>query len=156
MRDDYEEKKFSPMKVGLIGAVLIAVVVGFLVLQTRASDEKAALSQQIVGLQHDLKEAQDKNAVLKKQLAEAQASGPALQKRLTALKSESVSAIRDTESKFNEVKKMAVDADSRAEKLKADQAQMQAQMTTMKKTSDTQAKQLQDQLSRAQSDLQSA
>lgn len=153
MREDYEERRFNPLKIGVIGALIIAAVVGSMIFYQSRSDEKAAVAKQQADLQQQIDKLNTANEDLKNKLGDAEKHVEDLQNRLStresqlaSLKNQSSSAISDSAARLKATQ----------EKAGKDQEQLQAQMAQLKKTSDQQIKQLQDQLSKSQSDLQQA
>jgi chromosome segregation ATPase len=154
MREEQEEKGFNPVKFGLVGALLVAGVVGFLLwlhshnqtveaLQT----EQAATRQELEKTKLEKEELQNKLVDLTKT---AHATSTQFKKQLLARESQLSSVKREKES-------VSRAADAKLSQLEKEKATAETQIAKMKKDMEERTlelKKLQDHISKSQLDLQ--
>jgi chromosome segregation ATPase len=154
MRDEYlKERGFNPVKVGLIGALVVAAVV-FAALQynsyvaNREAKEQAlsAAMEQISKLEAD-------NGKLKDAIADLEKGSKASEEKLKKQLQQKDSLLSNTKQQMNSESR---DADSKLAQLKKDKAQLESQLADLKKESDDNAKMLRDQIAKLQSDVKTA
>ena len=156
MREEYEDTGMNPLKVGIIGAVVVAVLLAG-VLQFRSyTERKAAMQQEQVSLQDSLTKAKKENKDLQKKLADLQDESKSMQSRLEKMlklkDSQIVSAAREKDTSSR-------NAEAKIGQLTRENDQLEVQVAQMKKDADQRAqemKKVQDQLAKLQSDLKTA
>jgi chromosome segregation ATPase len=155
MRDEYEEPTggMNPLKIGIVGAVVIAVILA-VVLQFRSYTEtKAARERDQASFQAELAKIKKQNRDLESQLDElrhkSEDSESRLQKSLKLRESQIVSAGRQRESENRS-------AEAKIAALNKQKDELEDQIGNLKKDADARAQDLkktQDQLAKLQSDL---
>lgn len=158
MRDEYEEPTggMNPLKIGIVGAVVIAVIIA-VVLQYRSySETKAAREKDQATFQAELSKIKRQNHDLESQLDElkhkSQDSESKLQKNLRLRESQIVSAARQRESENRS-------AETKIAALNKQNDQLEDQISNLKKDADARAQDLkktQDQLAKLQADLKAS
>ena len=152
MREEYEEPGMNPLKIGIIGAVVVAVLVAGALQFRSFSQNKEALQQEQFSLQDDLTKARKENKELQKKLDELKAQQSKLEKMLKLKDSQvlTIARAKDSETKS---------ADAKIVQLSKQNDQLEAQIAQLKKDADLRAqdmKKAQDQLVKLQADLKSA
>ena len=149
MLQDYEERRVSPIRIGLIGAVTIAAVVAGILWYRQNSENKASISS----LQLQIEKLQDENAHLKETLAkleeDSKDTASTLQKKLQQRESQYTSLKRSKESDDRA-------ASTQIAQLKKEKADLEAKSAQLKKDSEQGVKRVQEQLMKIQIDLQKA
>lgn len=156
MREEYEDPGMNPLKIGIIGAVVVAILIAG-VLQFRSySENKAAIQQEQVALQDELTKAKKENKELQKKLEDLRDESKSTQSRL-----EKMLKLKDTQvvSAAREVDSTSRAAEAKIGQLTKQNDQLEAQVAQMKKDADQRAqdiKKVQDQVAKLQSDLKAA
>lgn len=158
MRDEYEEPTggMNPLKIGIVGAVIIAVIITA-VLQFRSYTEtKAARERDQASFQAELAKVKKQNHELESQLDQlkhkSEDSESRLQKSLKLRESQIVSAGRQRESENRS-------AEAKIAALNKQNDNLEDQIGNLKKDADARAQDLkktQDQLAKLQSDLKAS
>jgi len=155
MREEYkEEPGFNPVKFGLVGALIVAAAVGFLLwLQSHNRTIEALQSQQAA-----TSEELDKT---KKEKEDLQGRFDELSKTLTATSSQYKRQLQQRENQISSVKREkeeeSREAKERLASIMKEKTAAEAQIAQMKKDMDSKTqdlKRLQDQIGKSQSDLQ--
>ena len=156
MREEYKDEPggFSPVKFGLIGALVVAAAVGCLLwVQSQNRTIEALQSQQANTadeLQKTKKEKDDLQARFDELKTTSVATSTQYKKQLQQRESQLTSVRREKEQESEA-------AEQKLESLKKEKAAAEAQMVQMKKDVETKTqalKQLQDQIGKGQADLQ--
>jgi chromosome segregation ATPase len=149
MLQDYEERRVSPIRIGLIGALTVAAVVAGLLWYREHSESKATIGS----MQLEIEKLEDENAHLKETLSkleeDSKDTASTLQKKL-----------QQRESQFSSLKRTK-ESDDRAAgtqiaQLKKEKTDLETKSTQLKKDSETNLKRVQEQLMKIQVDLQKA
>jgi chromosome segregation ATPase len=155
MREEYkEEPGFNPVKFGLVGALVVAAAVGFLLWLQSHNRTIEALQSQQAATSEELEKT-------KKEKEDLQSRFDELSRTLTATSSQYKKQLQQRENQISSVKREK-EEESRAasEKLSAtvkEKTAAEAQMAQMKKDMDQKTqdlKRLQDQIGKSQLDLQ--
>jgi chromosome segregation ATPase len=155
MRDDFEERQsINPLKIGLIGAILIAVVVAGLLqyrsyLQRKESDAEtlAVRQKEIHGLTVENRDLKDRLDDLEKKSKDAQ---DRLQKQVRQRDSQLSSLRRQMDSDRKE-------ASGRLTEANKEKSSLESELAKLKKNAEQQAqdaKKMRDQMAKLQADLQ--
>jgi chromosome segregation ATPase len=154
MREEYEkESGFNPLKVGLIGALVVAAIV-FAVLQYRSyAGNKEAKEQALSDALQQINKLEADNSKLKATLADLEKGSKTSEEKLKKQLLQKDSLLTTTKKQWDSESR---DADSKLAQLKKEKAQVDAELVTLKKDSDDNAKILRDQIAKLQSDVKSA
>lgn len=132
MREEYEDKGFNPLKLGLVGALIIAGIIAVLLQFGVSSNDEGATDQNKEALaSQKLQQFQVENKELKEKIAELEevtrVTADNLEKQLKQketllanLKREKSSGDRDTDSKLAWLRKEKTQLESQITKLKGD------------------------------------
>jgi chromosome segregation ATPase len=154
MREEQEEKTFNPVKFGLIGALLVAAVVAFLLWLQSYNQTIEALKAEQASTVQQLEKAKKENEELQNKLVDLTSSAAATssqfkkqlmqrETQLSTIKREKEAEARETEAKLSDLAKEKSAAQAEIAKLKKD---------TEEKTQSL--KKLQEQIGKGQLDLQ--
>lgn len=156
MRDEYKEESggFSPVKFGLIGALVVAAAVGCLLwVQSQ--------NRTIEALQNQQATTSDELQKTKKEKDDLQAQFDELKQTSAATSTQYKKQLQQRESQLSTVKREKEQdnqaAEQKLEELKKQKAAAEAQIAQMKKDVETKTqalKQLQEQIGKGQADLQ--
>lgn len=155
MREEYkDESGFNPVKFGLVGALLVAAAVGFLLwLQSHNRTVEALQSQQAATTEELEKTKKDKD--------DLQGRFDELTKLSSATSSQYKRQLQQRENLLSTVKREKAEesraADAKLTEIKKEKTAAEAQIAQMKKDMDgkiQELKKLQDQIGKGQSDLQ--
>jgi chromosome segregation ATPase len=162
MREDYEEKGFNPLKLGLIGALIVAGIIAVLLQFGATSGDEGTPQQNSDALaSQKLQQFQVQNKELKEKVAELEevnkVSGDAFEKQLKQkdaqlanLKREISSGNRDTDSKLAWLRKERTQLEAQLSQLKQ---QLESKSGEAKESVDTLA-QLQTELRNTRFELE--
>jgi chromosome segregation ATPase len=156
MREEYEEKRFSPLKVGLAGAVIVAAVIAVLMQFRSYSNEASAGEKSQAIAANQLAQLRTENKELKEKVAEledvSRVTADSLEKQL-----------KQKESQLSVVKRQQISAErsstSRISDLKKEKTQLESQFSQIKKDIDLKAQELkkaQDRLSQLETDVRNS
>jgi chromosome segregation ATPase len=152
MREDYEDSGFSPFKVGIIGALVVAVAVACLLGFRTYSETKlgrAAAEQQLDQLKTENDQLKKKMEALED---DSTAKADALKKQLQQRESQLAGVVRQKDYEGRA-------ADAHIAQMEKKRTELEAQLAQSKKDLDQKGKdvkQLQDQLNKLQVDFQKA
>lgn len=156
MREEHEDKGFNPLKLGLIGALIVAGIIAVL-LQFGASNDEGATEQNKEALvSQQLEQFQVENKELKEKVAELEevtkVTADNLERRLkqketqlSNLKREKSSGDKDTDSKLawlrkektqleSQIAKLTLDAESKSGEVKESQDKLAQLETELRNT----------------------
>jgi chromosome segregation ATPase len=154
MRDEQEEKGFNPVKFGLLGALLVAAVVAFLLwLQSHNQTVEALRSEQALTVQQ-LEQTKKERDDLQNKLVELTASSHATStqfKKQLILRESQLSTVK----KQKEAESRA--AEAKLTQLQKDKSAAETQIADLRKEVESKSqdlKKVQDQIAKGQLDLQ--
>jgi chromosome segregation ATPase len=156
MREEYEEKRFSPLKVGLAGAVIVAAVIAVLMQFRSYSNEASAGEKSQAIAANQLAQLRTENKELKEKVAEledvSRVTADSLEKQL-----------KQKESQLSVVKRQQISAErsstSRISDLKKEKTQLESQFSQIKKDIDLKTQELkkaQDRLAQLETDVKNS
>jgi chromosome segregation ATPase len=154
MHEELEEKGFNPVKFGLVGALIVAAVVGFFLwLQSHTQTVEALQSQQLA-LQKELETTKQERDELETKLGEltekSHATSTQFKKQLLMRESQLSSVKKEKEAESRA-------AEARLEQLSKEKSEAEARIAQMKKDMEikvAELKTLHDKIGKGQQDLQ--
>ncbi len=154
MREEQEEKGFNPVKFGLVGALIVAAVVGLLVWLQSHNQTVEALQSQQSATREELEKTKLEREELQTKLDEltktSHATSTQFKKQLLMRESQLSSVKKEKEAENRA-------ADAKLAQLQKDKSVAEAQIAQLKKEMDAKAadlKRVQDQIGKSQLDLQ--
>jgi|GEM_PF-3850574 len=155
MREEYkEESGFNPVKFGLVGALVVAAVVGFILWLQSNNRTIEALQNQQAATSEELEKT-------KKERSDVQGRFDELTKTLNATSTQYKKQLLQRENQLSSVKREKEEesraADQKLAEIKKEKAAAETQIAQMKKDMDAKVqdlKKLQEQIGKGQMDLQ--